>query len=211
MMGIIGKKLGMTQVFDADGNCVPVTVVEAGPCYVTQIKTLADDRYAAVQLGYQRVPEKKLSLAQRGHLKKGGVEPLRHLREFRVPEEELPGFSIGQQLDASVFRPGDTVDVVGKSKGRGFTGVMKRHNFSGYKATHGTHEYFRHGGSIGNRNPQHTVKGKKMAGRYGGTRVTTQSLKVVEVRGNQNLLLIKGAVPGARNSLLLIKKAVKRP
>jgi large subunit ribosomal protein L3 len=209
MIGLIGKKLGMTQVFDPDGNCVPVTVVEAGPCYVTQLKTTQRDQYAAVQLGFQNTPERKLTLPERGHIKKSGVDPLRYLREFRVNEEELQSLELGKKIDVSIFQAGDKVDVIGNSKGRGFTGVMKRHNFAGFKASHGTHEYFRHAGSIGGRSPQHTVKGIKMAGRYGGTRVTIQNLTVMEVRSTQNLILVRGAVPGARNSLLQIQKALK--
>ncbi len=210
MTGILGKKVGMTQIFDQEGNCVPVTVVEAGPCYVTQIKTKEKDRYTAVQLGFDKVPEKKLNKPRAGHIKKSGSEPVRTLREFRASEEETENLKLGQQVDVSLFKPGDFVDVCGKSKGRGFTGVMKRHNFRGFRATHGTHEYFRHGGSIGCCTPQHTIKGVKMPGRYGGKRVTTQNLTVVEVRNDENLMLIKGAIPGARNSLLLIRKAVKR-
>jgi len=210
MTGIIGKKVGMTQIFDSEGNCIPVTVVQAGPCYVTQIKTEEKDRYTAVQLGFEKVAEKKLNKPRAGHIKKSGSEPVRTLREFRTSPEEVGDLTLGQQVDVSLFKPGDFVDISGKSKGRGFTGVMKRHNFRGFRATHGTHEYFRHGGSIGCRTPQHTIKGVKMAGRHGDKRVTTQNLKVVEIRNDENLMLIKGAVPGSRNSLLLIRKAVKK-
>jgi len=210
MIGIMGKKIGMTQVFDPDGNCIPVTVIEAGPCMITQIKRKETDRYTAVQLGYEPTQERKLNLPRKGHLKKSGVDPLRYLREFRIPEEQLQELSLGKKLDVTMFKPGDYVDVIGNSKGKGFAGVMKRHNFSGFRATHGTHECFRHGGSIGCRNPQHVVKGIRMAGRYGATRVTTQNLRVVEVRNNQNLIMIKGAVPGARNTLILIRKASKK-
>jgi len=201
----------MTQFFDTDGNCVPVTVVQVGPCFVTQIKSQETDRYSAVQLGFDPIPERKLNKPRKGHLAKAGTTPLRTLREFRVAQEEVSGLSLGQQVDVSMFKAGDSVDVSGTTKGRGFSGVMKRHNFSGYKATHGTHECFRHGGSIGCREPQHTVKGMKMAGRYGGTRVTTQNLKVVQIRPKDHLMLIKGALPGARNSLLYIRKASKKP
>jgi large subunit ribosomal protein L3 len=209
-LGIIGKKVGMTQVFDQDGNCVPVTVVQAGPCFVTAVRTREKDRYTAVQLGYQEVLERKLTLAQRGHLRKASVKPLKILREFRVPEEAMARFSLGQELDVGQFKPGDFVDVTGTSKGKGFTGVMKRHNFSGSKASHGSHEYFRHGGSIGCRFPQHTGMGRRMAGRSGGARVTLQNAEVVQVRKPEHLLMIKGSVPGARNSLVLIRKAVKK-
>ena len=209
-LGIIGKKVGMTQIFDQEGNCIPVTVVQAGPCFVTDIKTKDRDRYTAVQLGYQEVPERKLTLAQRGHLKKAEIKPLRVLREFRVSEDSVADFSLGQQIDLSLFKPGDYVDVTGTSKGRGFTGVIKRHNFRGTKATHGTHEYFRHGGSIGGCFPQHTIKGRKMPGRSGAVRVTLQNAEVVQVRDREHLLMIKGGVPGARNSLVLIRKAIKK-
>jgi large subunit ribosomal protein L3 len=209
-LGIIGKKVGMTQMFDQEGNCIPVTVVQAGPCFVTDIKTKERDRYTAVQLGYQEVPERKLTLPQRGHLKKAEVKPLKVLREFRVSEDSLADFSLGQEVDVSLFKPGDCVDVTGTSKGKGFTGVMKRHNFRGTKATHGTHEYFRHGGSIGGCVPQHTIKGRKMPGRSGAARVTLQNVEVVQVRDREHLLMIKGGLPGARNSLVLIRKAVKK-
>ena len=211
MKGIIGKKVGMTQIFDAEGNCIPVTVVQAGPCFATQIKSQETDRYSAVQLGFDAMPDRKLNKPRKGHLEKSGVSPQRTLREFRVSEEEAAEISLGQQVDVSMFKPGDFIDIRGKSKGRGFTGVMKRHNFHGFRATHGTHEYFRHGGSIGCRTPQHTIKGVKMPGRYGGTRVTTQNLTVVQVHEKDHLLLIKGAVPGARNSLVCISKATKKP
>jgi large subunit ribosomal protein L3 len=209
-LGIIGKKVGMTQIFDQDGNCIPVTVVQAGPCFVTDIKTKERDRYSAVQLGYQEVPERKLTLPQRGHLKKAEVKPLKVLREFRVPEDSVADLSLGQEVDVSLFKPGDYVDVTGTSKGKGFTGVMKRHNFRGTKATHGTHEYFRHGGSIGGCVPAHTVKGRKMPGRSGAARVTLQNVEVVQVRDSEHLLMIKGGLPGARNSLVLIRKAIKK-
>jgi len=209
-IGIIGKKAGMTQLFDQEGNCVPVTVVEAGPCYVTHLKTMEKDKYSAVQLGFQEVPERKLTRPEKGHLKKADAKPLKTIREFRLSEEEMEQFSLGQQVDVNIFKPGDYVDIVGTSKGKGFTGVMKRHNFHGSTATHGSHENFRHGGSIGGRYPQHTVKGRKMAGRHGGSRVTTQNLQVVQVRDKENLLLIRGALPGARNSLVFISKAIKK-
>ena len=209
-MGILGKKVGMTQIFDQDGNCVPVTVVQAGPCYVTGIKTKERDRYTAVQLGFQEVPERKLSLPRRGHLKKADVRPLKILREFRVSEDALAEFSLGQEIDVSQFKAGDFVDITGTSKGRGFTGVIKRHNFRGTKATHGTHEYFRHGGSIGGCTPQHTVKGKKMPGRSGAARVTLQNVEIVQVRDSEHVLMLKGGLPGARNSLVLIRKAIKK-
>ena len=209
-VGILGKKIRMTQVFDPEGNRVQITVVSAGPCYVTQIKTAEKDRYSAIQVGYGTMPEKKLNLPKKGHLGKANVVPLRTLREFRLGPEEIEKFQVGQEITVSMFKPGDYVDIVGTSKGRGFTGVIKRHNFHGFPASHGTHEYFRHAGSIGCRFPQHTVKGIKMAGRYGGTRTTVQNLKVMDIRSGQNLLLIKGAIPGPPNALVTIRKAVKK-
>ena len=209
-MGIIGKKVGMSQIFDADGNCIPVTVVKAGPCFVTQIKSQDTDRYSAVQVGFEAIPERKLNKPGKGHLAKSGVSPVRNLHEFRIAEEQLPEWSLGQQIDLSMFKAGDFVDVTGTSKGSGFTGVMQRHNFHGFRASHGTHEYFRHGGSIGCRTPQHTIKGVKMAGRHGGSRVTTQNLRVVEIHEKDQLMLIKGALPGARNSTVMIRKAIKK-
>jgi large subunit ribosomal protein L3 len=177
---------------------------------VTGIKTKERDRYTAVQLGYEEVPERKLTLPQRGHLKKAEVKPLRILREFRMPEEEMTDVSLGQEFDVSLFKQGDFVDITGTSKGKGFTGVMKRHNFRGAKATHGTHEYFRHGGSIGGCVPAHTVKGRKMPGRSGAARVTLQNAEVVQVRDSEHLLMIKGGLPGSRNSVVVIRKAIKK-
>jgi large subunit ribosomal protein L3 len=209
-VALLGKKLGMTQVFDPEGNVIPITVVQAGPCYVTQIKTQDRDHYSAIQVGYGATPERKLTLPQKGHLKKANVQALRTLREFRVEPEETPQYQLGQEITVAMFKPGDFVDVVGTSKGRGFTGVMKRHNFRGFPSSHGTHEYFRHSGSIGCRFPQHTIKGLRMAGRYGATRTTVQSLKVVDIRSGQNLLLIRGAIPGPPNGLVTIRKAIKK-
>lgn len=209
-VGILGKKVGMTQVFDPDGNRIPVTVVQAGPCYITQIKTPGKDRYSAIQLGYEKIPDRKASLPRKGHFKKASVGNLRSLREFRINPNELDNYTLGQEISVSVFKPGDIVDVIGTSKGRGFTGVMKRHNFRGFPGSHGTHEYFRHAGSIGCRFPQHTVKGIKMAGRHGGTRTTVQNLEVVGIRANQNLLMIRGAIPGPPSGLLTVRKAIKK-
>jgi large subunit ribosomal protein L3 len=209
-LGMLGKKIGMTQIFDPEGNRIPITVIRAGPCYVTQIKTPQKDRYSAIQVGYEKIPERKLRLPQKGHLKGAKVEPVRTMREFRIQPDELEKFQLGQEITVSLFKPGDFVDVIGISRGRGFTGVMKRHNFHGFPGSHGTHEYFRHAGSIGCRFPQHTVKGIKMAGRYGGTRTTLQNLRIVEVRPGQNLLLIRGAIPGPPNGLVTVRRAVKK-
>ncbi|MGH7893103.1 MAG: 50S ribosomal protein L3 [Candidatus Binatia bacterium] len=204
--GIIGKKLGMTQVFTGEGNLVPVTVVQAGPCTVVQTKTAARDRYVAVQLGFAVQRASRVGKAMQGHVAKSGKGPFRVLREFSVvPDAAL---DVGQDVRVSdVFQVGDTVDVTGVSKGRGTAGVIKRHKFSGFPGSHGTHEYFRHGGSIGNRSfPGRVFKGKRMAGRLGNERVTVANLQVLEVRAEQDLLLLRGAVPGASGRTLIIRK-----
>ncbi|MGH7822754.1 MAG: 50S ribosomal protein L3 [Candidatus Binatia bacterium] len=205
-IGLIGKKLGMTQVFAPSGELVPVTVIEAGPCTVVQKRAEAPDGYTAVQLGFGERKPQRMTKADRGHRQKSGKLP-GWLREFR----DVDGFEVGQEVRvADVFKNGDRVDVTGVSKGKGYAGVIKRHRFSGFPATHGTHEYFRHGGSIGNRSfPGRVFKGKRMAGQLGNERVTTQNLMVVEVRPEQNLLLVRGAVPGAPDGIVIIRPAVK--
>jgi large subunit ribosomal protein L3 len=206
--GIIGKKIGMTQVFTGGGGLVPVTVVQAGPCTVVQAKTPARDRYAAVQLGFGAQKAQRVSKAMRGHVAKSAKGPFRVLREFPVGDDSA--LEVGQDVRvADVFQAGDVVDVTGISKGKGTAGVMKRHHFSGFPATHGTHEYFRHGGSIGNRSfPGRVFKGKRMSGRTGNERVTVANLEVVEVRGDQDLIFLRGAVPGARGGTIVIRKHV---
>jgi large subunit ribosomal protein L3 len=204
--GIIGKKVGMTQVFTGEGNLVPVTVVQAGPCTVVQAKTQARDRYTSVQLGFGAQKESRVGKAMRGHVAKSGKGPFRVLREFALGD--AAALEVGQDVRVGdVFAAGDVVDVTGVSKGRGTAGVIKRHKFSGFPATHGTHEYFRHGGSIGNRSfPGRVFKGKRMAGRLGNERVTVGNLQVVEVRGDQDLIFIRGAIPGARGATVIIRK-----
>ena len=204
--GIIGKKIGMTQVFTGEGSLVPVTVVQAGPCTVVQAKTPARDRYAAVQLGFGQQKAQRVSKAMRGHVTKSQKGPFRVLREFPIGEDGA--LEVGQDVRVSdVFQVGDVVDVTGVSKGKGTAGVMKRHHFSGFPASHGTHEYFRHGGSIGNRSyPGRVLKGKRMSGRMGNERVTVANLQVVEVRADQDLIFLRGAVPGARGGTLVIRK-----
>lgn len=207
--GIIGRKLGMTRIFDENGDSVPVTVIEAGPCAVVQIKTREKEGYDALQLGFLEKKSSRVSKPLLGHFKKAGKGPFYVLREFRV--EDPSEFQLGQEIRVDVFEVGDYVDVTGWSKGRGFAGVMKRHGFSGAPGSHGTHEYFRHGGSIGAAtDPGRTFKGKRMPGHYGNERVTVQNLKVVDVKPEANLLLVKGAVPGAVNSILLIREAKKK-
>ena len=209
MLGLIGKKLGMTQIFDPTGELIPVTVIQVGPCTVVQTKTPASDGYGAVQLGFGDKKPQRASKAYRNHCVKAGKGVFAFLREFRVGGEA--GYTVGQEVTVeNVFKTGDRVDVMGTSKGRGYTGVIKRHGFAGFPGSHGTHEYFRHGGSIGNRSyPGRVFKGKRMAGQYGDERVTTQNLEVVVIRPEEHLLLVRGCVPGARNGMVVICPAVK--
>jgi large subunit ribosomal protein L3 len=205
IQGMIGRKLGMTQIYDEDGSVVPVTVVEAGPCMVTQIKTADRDGYSAVQLGLvEKKPPRKLSKAEQGHLKKAGdMAPMRHLKEFRV-DGDAP--SIGEQIGCTAFEAGSKVHISGKSVGKGFQGVIKRHGFGGGRMTHGSH-FKRAPGSIGQcATPSRVFPGKKMPGHMGSRNVTTKNLVVVQVIEDQNLLLIKGAVPGAKGGIVFIRK-----
>ncbi len=210
-LGLIGKKLGMTQVYTAQGELVPVTVILTGPCTVVRTKTATTDGYVAVQLGFGEKKPQRATKAHRNHCLKAGETVYQVLREFRLPGDETE-LSMGQKLGVDgVFKVGDLVDVSGVTKGRGFAGVIKRHRFSGFPGSHGTHEYFRHGGSIGNRSfPGRVFKGKRMAGQYGNEKVTTQNLRVIAVRAEENLLLVGGAVPGARGGLVMVRPAVKR-
>jgi large subunit ribosomal protein L3 len=203
----------MSQLFDAEGAVVPVSVIQVGPCVVLEKKSATGkDRYSAVKIGFEQVPENK-SVAKpvKGYFDKLKLPAMRFLRELRVTEEQLADFEVGTQIGASVFEEGDVVDIIGNSKGRGFTGVMKRHGFKGIRATHGTHESRRGGGSNGsNTYPGRVWPGKKMPGHHGATRKTAQNVKVIQVLPDQNLLIVKGAVPGHRNTVLLIKNAVKK-
>lgn len=197
----------MTQIFNERGEAVPVTVIEAGPCYVTQVKTLERDSYSAVQLGFEEVKPKKLSGGEKGHLAHGGSPTLRHLREFDLRDE---GIEAGQKVLVDVFEVGDWVDVVGDSKGRGFAGVVKRYGFSGGPKTHGQSDRQRAPGSIGAcADPGRVWKGKRMPGRMGGVRVTAQNLRVELVDPERNLLAVRGSVPGAKGGLLMVKQARK--
>ena len=210
-IGLIGKKIGMTQIMKENGEVVPVTVIQAGPCVVVQKKTTESDHYNALQLGFADRKEKKTNKPLLGHFKKGGVSPKKILKEIRLDASEVGQYEIGQEIKADIFKVGEYVDVVGTTKGRGFAGVIKRHGFRGAPASHGTHDYKRHGGSIGSASyPSKVYKGIKMPGRMGGSRVTIQNLKIENIRSEQNLLLIKGAIPGADNGTVLIKKAVKK-
>jgi len=209
MRGILGKKVGMTQLFDENGNVVPVTIVEAGPCYVTQVKTVETDGYNAVQLGFDEVPERKLTNGQRGHLQKSGAPLLRRLREIRSSEPSA--HALGDVIKADLFQEGDTVDVIGISKGRGFAGAVKRHGFAGGPKTHGQSDRHRATGSRGaGTTPGHTFPGSKAPGQMGNKRITVQNLKVALVDPERNLLAIRGAIPGPRSGLVLVCDAVKR-
>lgn len=209
MPGLIGEKVGMTRVFGADGNVVPVTVIRTGPCVVVQKKEPSKDGYGALQLGFGGKKMQALTGAERGHLARAGKGAFRVLREFPVPD--VAQYQLGQEIKvAELFKVGDRVDVTGVSKGRGFTGVIKRWGFAGFPASRGTHEYFRHGGSIGNRSfPGRVFKGKRMAGQWGNERVSVQDLEVVAVESERDLLLVKGSVPGAKRGILLVRSSVK--
>ena len=205
MRGLIGKKIGMTRIFDVDGNAVPVTVLQAGPCTVTQLKTLDQDGYDAIQVGYGERKQKHLSKPLRGHFYKSSVEPKRHLAEF----EKVPGvdYKVGQSFHVGIFNEGDYVNVSGLSKGKGYTGVIKRHNFSRQKKTHGTGHTERAPGSIGQASdPSRVFPGMRMAGRHGNSKVTIENLEVMKIDKENNQLLIKGSVPGAKSGTLLIRK-----
>ena len=222
MKGLLGKKVGMTQVFDESGNRVPVTVIRVDGNVVIQKKSESGkDGYAAVKIGFGEVhkhekdgeePRWRLNAPQLGVFKKAGIEtPRKHVREIRLTEEELDRYEVGGELGADEFAPGEFVDITGTSKGRGTSGVMKRHNFAGGKASHGVHEYFRHGGSIGaSAYPARVFKGKKMAGHYGANRVTVQNLEVVQVRPDDAAILVKGAVPGPNGGVVMVRTAIKK-
>lgn len=207
MKAILGRKVGMTQIFSEDGEAISVTVIEAGPCYVTQVKVQERDGYDAVQLGFEEVKPRRLSGGERGHLTANDLPPLRHLQEFRVRDEEI---EVGQRILVDVFEVGDWVDVVGISKGRGFAGVVKRHDFRGGPKTHGQSDRHRAPGSIGaSANPGRVFKGTRMAGRMGGARVTAQNQRVELVDPERNLLAVRGGVPGSKGGLVMVKQARK--
>jgi len=205
MPGLIGKKVGMMRIFDDDGQQVPVTVIEAGPCPVVQVKSLERDGYQAVQVGFDQQMLKRTTRAEQAHAAKAGLEKApRVMREFRVGEGEA--YEVGQQLTVALFEAGDRVKVTGNSKGRGFTGVVKRHGFAGRPGSHG-HPESKTPGSVGpGTDPSRVIKGKRMPGRMGGTRTTIRNLQVVRVDGERNLLFVKGGVPGSRNGYVLISK-----
>ena len=202
-LGILGTKLGMTQIFDNEtGTAIPVTVVQAGPCTVTQIKTSETDGYTSVQIGYGDVKEKNLTKPQLGHLKKADAAPLRHLKEYRL--DDVSGYELGQAITATIFEAGQVVDVSGNTIGRGFAGYQKRHNFKRGNMTHGSKNHRLPGSTGAGTTPGRVYPGKRMAGRYGGTKITVRQLEVVRVDEEKNLLLIKGAIPGKAGNLLSI-------
>lgn len=203
---ILGKKIGMTQIFDAEGKLIPVTVVEAGPCIVVQQKDTENDGYQAVKVGYGGIKEKNANKPHKGQFARAGITPLRYLREVKV--DDLSKYPLGHEIKADVFRPGDMVDVTGVSKGKGTQGVIKRHNFSRGPMAHGSRHH-RKPGSIGALGPNRVFKGKKLPGHMGRDKITVQGLEIVKVDAEKNLLLIKGSVPGARKTLITIKKSVK--
>jgi large subunit ribosomal protein L3 len=209
MTGLIGKKLGMTQFYNADGNVVPVTVIQTGPCVVVQKKESARDGYNALQVGFGAKKNQRVNKPAQGHMSKAGKGAFEVLKEFRL--DDVSEYAVGQEIKvAELFKAGDRIDVSGTSKGHGFTGVIKRWSFAGFPGSHGTHEYFRHGGSIGNRSyPGRVRKGKKMAGHWGNERVSIQNLEVVDVRPEQNLMLVRGAVPGAKHGVVIVRRAAK--
>jgi len=210
MTGLIGRKIGMMQFYNAEGNMIPVTVVQTGPCVVVQKKEAARDGYTALQVGFGSKKAQRVNKAAQGHMGKAGKGAFAVLREFRL--DDVSKYEVGQEIKASdLFKVGDMIDVSGISKGHGYSGVIKRWSFAGFPGSHGTHEYFRHGGSIGNRSyPGRVRKGKKMAGHWGNERISTQNLQVVDIRAEENLLLVRGAVPGSKQGVVIVRPAVKR-
>jgi len=205
MSGMIGKKLGMTRIFDDKGNDVQVSVIQTGPCFVTEIRTKDRHGYDALQLGFEEKREKSVKQPERGHFKKSGVKPMRYLREFRT--FDVSQFQLGQEIKADIFQVGEEVKVIGVSKGKGFQGVVKRHNFGGGSVTHGQSDRTRAPGSVGGSSyPSRVFKGTRMAGRMGNARVTVRNLKVVRVDAENNIVMVRGGIPGARNGMVLISK-----
>ncbi|MCS7180363.1 MAG: 50S ribosomal protein L3 [bacterium] len=209
-IGIVGKKIKMTQIFKEDGEVVPVTLIEYMEGYIVDLKTKEKDGYNAVKIGFEEVEEKKLNKPLLGYLKKRNLPPLKILKEFRFENSEMiKEFKIGDRVTINIFKEGDYVDVTGKSIGKGFQGVVKRHGFHGGPATHGSMSH-RAPGSIGSTAPQRVLKGRKMAGHMGAKKVTVQNLQIVKILNEENLIMVKGAVPGPSNSYLIIKKAIKK-
>ena len=205
--GIIGRKVGMTQIFDEVGNVIPVTVIEAGPCVVAQKKTSENDGYDAIQLGFMEVKEKHMTKAEKGHFEKAGVAAKKHLKEFRL--DDCSAYNVGDVVTADTFAAGDKVDVTGMTKGRGYTGAIKRWNLHKLQATHGVGPIHRQSGSMGVIDPARIFKNKKMAGQYGNEQVTVQTLNVVKIDAEKNLIAVKGAIPGAKGGIVFIRDSVK--
>ena len=205
--GIIGKKIGMTQIFDETGNMIPVTVIAAGPCVVTQKKTAEKDGYDAVQLGFGEVKEKHLTKPEKGHFDKAGVSYKKYLKEFRL--EDCSALNVGDAITADTFAAGDKVDVTGITKGRGYTGAIKRWNLHKLRMTHGVGPVHRQSGSMGVIDPARIFKNKKMAGQYGNEQVTVLNLKVVKIDSEKNLIAVKGAIPGAKDGIVFIRDSIK--
>jgi large subunit ribosomal protein L3 len=206
--GLLGEKLGMTQVWDENNRVVPVTVIKAGPCVVTQVRTPEVDGYSAVQIGYGQIESRKVTKPMLGHFEKAGVTPRRHIIELRG--DNASEYTVGQELTADTFEAGSTIDVSGVSRGKGFAGTMKRHGFSGVSASHGAHRNHRKPGSIGAcATPGRVFKGLRMAGRMGGVNMTVQNLKIHSVNEQEGLILIKGAVPGPKGAVVLLRSAAK--
>ena len=206
--GIIGRKIGMTQIFDEIGNVIPVTIIEAGPCVVAQKKTAENDGYDAVQLGFMEVKEKHMTKAEKGHFEKAGVASKKHLKEFRL--DDCSALNVGDVIAADTFAAGDKVDITGMTKGRGYTGAIKRWNHHTLCSTHGVGPIHREVGSMGaNSSPSRVFKNKKMAGQYGNEQVTILNLKVVKIDPEKNIIAVKGAIPGAKNGIVFIRDSVK--
>ena len=205
--GIIGKKIGMTQIFDENGNVIPVTIIEAGPCVVAQKKTVETDGYESVQLGFEDVAEKKLNKAEKGHFKKAGVSMKKHLKEFRL--DNAASMNVGDIISADTFVAGDRVDVTGTTKGHGYSGVIKRWNHHKLRMTHGVGPVHRQPGSMGSIDPARIFKNHKMPGQYGNEQVTVQNLDVVHVDAEKNLIAVKGAIPGAKGGIVFVRNTVK--
>ncbi|MDD3725998.1 MAG: 50S ribosomal protein L3 [Candidatus Ratteibacteria bacterium] len=210
-IGLIGKKIGMTRIFkEEDRSVVPVVIIKAGPCYITDIKKSDNSGYTAVQLGFDDVPEKKLNKPLIGYFKKLGLPPMRILKEIRLKkDEDIVSFNVGEKLTVDIFKEGEYVDVTGTSIGKGFQGVVKRHKFHGGPDTHGSMSH-RAPGSIGGTTPPRVLKGKRMAGHLGNSRVTVQNLQIIKVLPEENILFVKGQVPGPSNSYILVRKALKK-
>ena len=206
--GLIGKKIGMTQIFDEKGNVIPVTVIECGPCVVTQKKTAENDGYDAVQLGYMDAKAKHLTKAEKGHFEKNGLQIKKHLKEFRY--DDCSKYNVGDVITVDTFAAGEKVDVTGRTKGHGYTGVVKRWNCHKLRMTHGVGPVHRQAGSMGaNSSPSRIFKNKKMAGQYGNEKVTVLNLKVVKIDNENNLIAVKGAIPGAKNGIVFVRNSVK--